>query len=60
MKGSSSQPTMPAPTSVSTGEPNHIVMQKLRHQNEKLRDELKDLTKQLEQYIEKTRIQKQP
>jgi hypothetical protein len=47
---------MPAPTSVSTGEPNHIVMQKLRHQNEKLRDELKDLTKQLETYIEKTRI----
>jgi len=31
-------------------------MQKLRHQNEKLRDELKDLTKQLETYIEKTRI----
>lgn len=35
-------------------------MNKLRNQNDRLREELKDLTKQLESYIEKTRIQKQP
>jgi len=35
-------------------------MAKLRQQNDRLRDELKELTKQLEQYIEKQRIQKQP
>jgi cell division protein FtsB len=33
-------------------------MAKLRQQNDRLRDELKELTKQLEQYIEKQRIQK--
>ena len=54
MKGSHSQPALPS------GEQNHHIMQKLRQQNERLRDELRDLTKQLEQYIEKTRIQKQP
>jgi cell division protein FtsB len=31
-------------------------MAKLRQQNERLKDELKDLSKQLENYIEKTRV----
>ena len=35
-------------------------MAKLRNQNDKLREELQDLTKQLETYIEKQRVQKQP
>ncbi len=51
MRGSQSQPHL---------EQNTQVMAKLRQQNDRLRDELKELTKQLEQYIEKQRIQKQP
>lgn len=47
MKNSHSQPSMNVPSqqAVATGESNQIVMNKLRQQNEKLRDELRDLTK---------------
>jgi hypothetical protein len=44
----------------TSGGDSHHIMQKLRQQNDRLREELRDLTAQLEAYIEKTRIQKQP
>jgi hypothetical protein len=42
------------------GNNKNVVIHKLRTQNEKLKDELKDLTSKLESFIEKSRHAKAP
>ena len=62
MKESKSVPLMPPGQrgSQDDNSNNQHIMANLRIQNEKLKQDLKDLTRQLENYIEKTRAHKQP
>lgn len=60
MKGSKSVPAIPGSMPPRDDDTNKTVMVNLRVQNERLKLDLKELTKQLETYIEKTRANKQP
>ena len=62
MKESKSVPMMPVQSKVAGEDQqnNQHIMANLRIQNARLKQDLKDLTKQLENYIEKTRASKQP